>query len=212
MPSARASAGRSPCTTAMPRAGHDAGHAELQRGHPAARAHDAGQLAHRRRRILDVAQQVGERQRVEARVLERQALGLPLDELHTRALAREARPRSGEHLRALVETDDGAVRTSAQLGSDHPRAGRDIEDPLPCLRRHRVDERAPPARVRRSSAPRSAGRSDAAARGTARAPPASSPTPCLHRTWPCGIASADSSRGPARCGVAWWIGCRRWLG
>ena len=51
-------------------------HTELERGDAPAGPHDPRQLAQRRGGILDVAQQVGEGQRVEARVRERQRLGL----------------------------------------------------------------------------------------------------------------------------------------
>ena len=62
------------------RAPDAARHRELEPGDRAARAHDACQLAQRRRRILDVAQEVRERQCVEARVRERQLFGAALDE------------------------------------------------------------------------------------------------------------------------------------
>jgi len=186
MPSARASAGRSPCTTAMPRGDATRGHAELQRGHPAARAHDAGQLAHRRRRIVDVSAAVGERQRIEARVLERQALSLPLEELHTRASPRK-RARAVASICGLWSrptTVQSARARSSAATIPVPVATSRIRSPA-CGATASTSARRQRGSAR-SSAPRSAGRSDAAARGTARAPPASSPTPCPHRTWPCG--------------------------
>ena len=122
-------------------------HAELQRGDPAARAQHARELAHRRGRILHVAQQVRERERVEARVGEGQRLGLRLHELDARARtprSARARPR--------------ASRRSGRRPRPSTRSARAARPPpCPCrsrrraraaaARRDRVDERAAPARV-----------------------------------------------------------------
>ena len=78
-PAVRASAGRSPCTAATPaRAG---GHGGTPNSSEATRPPGRTTRASSRivaARIVDVAQQVGERERVEALVGERQRLGLAL--------------------------------------------------------------------------------------------------------------------------------------
>src|SRR2546421_2558270 len=58
-------------------------HAELDHSDPAARLDHACKLAHRRGRIIDITQQVGEGESVECTVLERQLFGMALHELNS---------------------------------------------------------------------------------------------------------------------------------
>src|SRR5204863_92010 len=74
---------------------------ELEARDRAAGTDDAGELGERRARIVDVAEQVGERERVEGLVREGQARGARLDELDVR----QPLVRDREHFRALVEAD-----------------------------------------------------------------------------------------------------------
>ena len=106
------------------------------------------QLPHRRGRVIDVAQQVGEGDRVEALVGERQPLGLGLQELHRRPrLGSEASPRGSQHRRALIDGHDRAVGPRTQLGGDQTRAGGHVEHPLSASEPERADHRRAPARV-----------------------------------------------------------------
>ena len=123
----------------------------------------------RRRRVVDVAQQVGEGEVVELAVGERQPLRLALDQLDPRARARarraSARRAPGEHRRALWSrpTTRAAVARD-EASRDEPGAGRDVEDALVRAGVDRRDHRPPPARVlaeaeRRRAAGRSGGES-----------------------------------------------------
>jgi len=118
------------------------GHAELEaRDHPS-RANHPRELPERRRRILDVAQQVGEGEPVEGAVGKRQPIGLADDELDVGA---EAAASHGEHLRALVEPDDRAARPAAKLPRDGSGAGRDVEDAVAAACLDPRDEEGAPA-------------------------------------------------------------------
>ncbi len=124
--------------------------AELERRDPSARLDDARQLAQRRGRIIDVAQQVGEGEVVELAVGERQPLGLTLEQRDARCELRRAgqtRPRRGKHLRALIEPDHLDAVAVHEVAGDHPGAGRHIEHPLARARVERRHHRRPPARV-----------------------------------------------------------------
>src|SRR5207253_10724212 len=108
-----------------------------------ARAHDARELAQRRERVVDVAQEIRERESVELRVAERELLGARLHEAH--AVRPPARGR--EHLRALVDADDGAAVLPDELAPDQPRPRRDVEHRLSGPDVDARDEEAAPARI-----------------------------------------------------------------
>ena len=123
--------------------------AELLHRDDAAGSHDASELAQRRGDVVDVAEEVRERQRVELGVGERERLGAALAQLDP---LREARVRDPlapgrEHLRALVDPDDRALgRGARELDRDGGRAGGDVEHAA-CVRRDPRDEERAPARV-----------------------------------------------------------------
>ena len=120
---------------------------ELDHPDPPAGADHARELSQRRQPVVDVAQQVGEREAVELCIGERKPLGLAAHEAHALVqLGRggEARPRSREHLLALIEPDDAASSTPREREGHHPGAGSNVDDALPRLRIHRGDHRPPP--------------------------------------------------------------------
>ena len=142
--------------------------AELERGDRPARLHHPGQLGERRRRVVDVAEQVGERERVEGGVLEGQRLRAALDELDAvaEACALDARAAGGEHVGALVDADDACSRAGGRARSRRPRC-RWRRRARGCPGRRRRARRgsaasAGPGRTRAGS--RSGRRSDRAAR------------------------------------------------
>ena len=142
--SERASGERQPCADVeLPgRPSDPTWHAELERRDDATRANDADELRERRTGVLDVAEEVGERQVVEARSIERQAVGGGLHELD---LTSESPPRAREHLRALVDPGD-AMPSATELGGDEPCSGRDVEH-MSAAGREAGDEEPSPARV-----------------------------------------------------------------
>ena len=87
------------------------------------------QLAEGRLRVVHVAEEVREREPVERRVVERQPLGLALDELDAVAEAGgvDAPPSLREHLAALIDPDDAAPRTARQLDRDRRGPGRHVQ-------------------------------------------------------------------------------------
>ena len=84
-------------------------------------------------------------QRRELSVGERQRLGAPFDELDRQP----ARPlaRDGEHLGALVDSDDRAAEAADELARDEPGAGRDVEHRVVRAHVEAGDEEAPPPRI-----------------------------------------------------------------
>lgn len=124
-------------------------HSELERGDRAAGTHDTRELTERRGRIGNVAEQVSERERVEATVLEPKLLGVSLLELDPvgKAGAHRARPADREHLGALVDTDDRAARPADELDRDSGSSCRDVEDGVARLRGEAGDEKPAPARI-----------------------------------------------------------------
>ena len=106
-------------------------HRELDaRDRPTA-SHDACELSDGRRRVRDVAQQVGEREGVERRVGERQLLAAPE---HEPDAIGEAGGRDGplappEHALGQVDADDRRRRARGQGAGDRARSARDVEDP-----------------------------------------------------------------------------------
>ncbi len=123
--------------------------AELEPGDRPARPYDAGELVQRRARVVDVAEQVREREGVEGLVAERQPLRLALDQSDPRTEAgpRDALVRDGEHLGALVEADDGAARPAHELDRHRRRSGRDVEHRFAGGDVRSSDEKAAPARI-----------------------------------------------------------------
>src|SRR5262249_45727290 len=117
---------------------------EFEPGDGRARPHDAGQLRERCRRVVDVPQEVGERERVELAVVEGEALCARLDELDA---AVRTTARLGEHLRALVDPDYRAALLSDELARHRSGAGGDVEDAVPPPGVDPRDEEAPPAPV-----------------------------------------------------------------
>ena len=148
------------------------GQPELEHRHRPAGPDDAGELAQRRRHVVDVAKEIREGERVELPVGERQVLGPRLAQLDLPAqpVVRDPLASRCEHLRALVDADHGAAR--------HRRArARSRQPPSRSRRRARVARRPGSARretsasagpARRRGAGRSGRRSGRAAR-TARA-------------------------------------------
>src|SRR5205085_9864386 len=139
--------------------------AELERGDRAARPDDAGELAQRAAGVVDVAEEVGEREAGEGRVLEGQALGGALDELDAVVEARcgDAPPRLGQHLRALVEPDDGAAGSPDELDRGGRGSRRDVEDGVSWAGADARDEEPAPARIlpeREQGAPAVVGRAE----------------------------------------------------
>ena len=149
---------------------------ELERGDHSARRDDAGEPGERRRRVVDVAEEVRERQPVEARLGERKLLRAPLLELERASRDPLARPASA--LRRASPGSGRSRRPSSRSGA-RARSRR-----LPCRWRRRARRR--PAR------PRSARRGSAASADPAR----SSAAPRSGRTW--GRAERRD-RAPAGC-------------
>jgi len=122
---------------------------ELEHRDASAGFDDAGQLGERRAGVVDVAEEVGERQRVEARVREGKRLGPRLVEGDP--LARTGGVGScsagGQHLGALVDTDHPAAIAADELERDGAGATGDVEHDVPWIRLDARDEERPPARV-----------------------------------------------------------------
>ena len=97
------------------RAAAASGDAELDHPDPPARFDHARELAHRRGAVVDVAQQVGERQRVELAVGERELLGLALDERDARrssGCSRQAAARAASMCSLWSSADDLGTRAA----------------------------------------------------------------------------------------------------
>src|SRR5207245_8079354 len=116
-------------------------HPEFERGQSPTWAEYARELANSGRRIVHIAQQVGERDVVERVVGERQPLALSANK---RAIIRGAR---GEHVSALVQTDHLAAIAADQCTGDHACTGCDVEHAVLGLCADGFDEGAPPPRV-----------------------------------------------------------------
>ena len=142
--SARPAAGRPPRTCSSQSGRHGAGrHAELEPGDRPARTDDARQLAQRRGRVVDVAQEVGERERVELAVGERQAARRSPRRARSGRSARRRASASISGLWSTPTTVQPVCRTSSRATAPVPvatsrhavaRAGVDARD-----------EEAPPA-------------------------------------------------------------------
>ncbi len=131
------------------RPGQATGNAELEHRDRAARPHDAGELAQGRFGVVDVAEQVGERQPIEGRVVERKLLRGSLDELDPIAEAGglDAAAAGLEHLAALVEADNVAAGAPDELDCDRRGPGGDVENGVLRPDVQPRDEEAAPARV-----------------------------------------------------------------
>ena len=98
-------------------------HAELEHRDRPAGPHDAHELAQRRSGVVDVAQEIGEGQRVELRVVERQRLRAALAQLDPPAEpARATRARPAASISgALVDPDDRPARAAGEPDRDRRR-------------------------------------------------------------------------------------------
>ena len=134
----------------LPRRPGDASReAELEHRDRPSRPDDPCQLPQGRQRIVHVAEEVREREPVERRVVERQPLGLALDELDSVAQGGgvDAPPSLREHLAALVEPDDAAPRAARELDRDRRGPGRHVQHRVVRPDVHPGDEEAAPARI-----------------------------------------------------------------
>ena len=155
----RTSRGRTPSQRGQPGAGVKApegppqrrvGQAELQRGDPTAGLTTRASSAQGRRRVVDVAQQVGEGQVVELAVGERQPLGLALDQLDPRrelGPPASARRAPASMSRALVEARRPSSRSRAPSAARPGRCRSRRRAPGRSGGVDRRDHRPPPARV-----------------------------------------------------------------
>src|ERR1700683_3232101 len=102
---------------------------ELHRGERASRAQHSHELAEGGLRIVDVAQQVFEGDRVKGSVREGELLSPPLDETYTHLVAlREVVARFAQHRLCQIETDDEGVSRTPERECHSTRTSRDIED------------------------------------------------------------------------------------
>ena len=110
---------------------------------------DPDELAHRRGRVVHVAQEIGEGQPGEARVLEGQLLGAALAELDAalEAGGRDPAAAFGQHLGALVDADDAAPVPAGELDRDRARSAGDVEHRVAGAGVDAGDEERAPARV-----------------------------------------------------------------
>ena len=142
--------GQSDANVELPgRAGEAAGQTEFEHRDRSTGPDDASELAHRRRRILDVPEQVRERQSVEGVVCEGKALRAPLDELDffgEPGLGHAVATRV-EHLPALVEAHDAAAGPAGELDGDRRRASGDVENGVVRADIHPRDEEPAPTRI-----------------------------------------------------------------
>ena len=98
----------------------------------------------RRAGIRYVAEQIREGQRGEGGVGKGQRVGRSLDEGDARWKSASC---LGEHLRALVEADNGAACSREKLASDCAGTRGDVEHRVPRTRLDARDEEPAPARV-----------------------------------------------------------------
>lgn len=131
------------------RAGESGGDEEVEHPDPAPGANYAGEFLHRRRRVVDVAKEVREGQSVERRIFEREGLGpaFPQVDPAGQPCRLDAGSARGEHLGALVDSDDPAAVSARELDRHGCCAASHVEDHR--VRRHRdsLDEKGPPARI-----------------------------------------------------------------
>ena len=108
------------------------------------RPQHACELAERRRGVIDVAEEVGERHVIERCVTERQPFRAGAHDAGEQAIPIA---RRGEHFGALIQADNAAGVPLAERARDEAGPGRDIENELAWLRLHRCDECAAPAGI-----------------------------------------------------------------
>src|SRR4029453_8719333 len=102
---------------------------ELEAGDGAARADHADQLGDGGGRVGHVAQQVGEGQRVEGGVGEREPLGLPADQRDplVQTVVQDRGPTTAQHRLGDVDPGDMCARPAGELEGDAGRAGGHVE-------------------------------------------------------------------------------------
>ncbi len=131
------------------RPGETSRQTELEHRDRAAGSHDAGELAHRRSGVVDIAEQIREGERVEGCVLEREPLGGALDEFDPVLEARRLDPPAAglEHVGALVESDDVAAGPAGELDRNGGSPGRHVEHGVLWADLHPRDQEAAPVRI-----------------------------------------------------------------
>jgi hypothetical protein len=92
------------------------------------RPHGGRERSQHRRRVVDVAEQVGVRERVDGGRLERQPLGVGLDQVDPvgQAGGGDARPGAREHVGALVDPDHPARVAAGERHRHGARPGGDV--------------------------------------------------------------------------------------
>jgi hypothetical protein len=125
------------------------GYLELQHRDRASRSDDARELDEHGGRVVHVAEEIGERKRVKRAVLVRKLLGSALFELDPvlEDCGLDATLSGGEHLAALVDSDDVAAVSSRQLDGDRGGPAGHIEDGVARACAHARDEEGAPARI-----------------------------------------------------------------
>ena len=131
------------------RSGHSSRNKEVEHRDSAPGSHHPGELLHRRGGVVDVAKEIRECQCVEGRVLEGQVLRPPFLELDSLAESRgvDSRTARGQHLAALVDSDDAAAVAADELDRNRSGPARHVEDGRRRAGLDPVDEEGAPARV-----------------------------------------------------------------
>jgi len=131
------------------RSGHSSRNEEVEHRDSAPGSHHPGELLHRRGGVVDVAKEIRECQCVEGRVLEGQVLRPPFLELDSLAESRgvDSRAARGQHLAALVDSDDAAAVAADELDRNRSGPARHVEDGRRRAGLDPVDEEGAPARV-----------------------------------------------------------------
>jgi hypothetical protein len=110
----------------VPRA---ARHCEIERSHPSPGEQEAREGTKRARDVTDVAEEVGEGNRVERFVREGWCLGVALDEAQaTIEAAACSGPRPHEHRAGDIGADDISVGLMEKIQGERARAGGHVED------------------------------------------------------------------------------------
>src|SRR5919108_609493 len=150
-PASQARGGEAEADVELPEAAPDEASRdrELERGNRAAGSDDACELRQHAGRLVDIAEEVGERERGEGRIRERQLLGAPLDEPDPLAEPGfgHAPAALGEHAGALVQPDNGATVPARELDRDRAGPGRYVEDGVAGARVDARDEERSPPRI-----------------------------------------------------------------
>jgi hypothetical protein len=122
---------------------------EVEHRDSAFRADDAGELPHRRRRVVDVAEKVREGQGVERRILERQGFRPAFPQLDPSAqpFSFDAGPTCSEHFGALVHSDNLAAVSAHELDRHGRGPAGHVEDGPFRPHRDSLDQKGSPARV-----------------------------------------------------------------